>query len=108
MHVGLSGMVNHKNKQSIQIAIAWCLAWGDGSEPQVGPLVLRQMHDAMTGAGTIPAEAQQYVDQAQKLAKIPYPKTLDELKAITDRHSELWASKIGLVYGGATKIKQYQ
>lgn len=100
-------MANDQTKKSIEIAIAWCLAWGDGLEPQVGHPVLRQMHDAMTGEGAVPTEVQWYVEQAQKLAQLPYPKTLDELKAIANEHSELWASKIGLVYGGATKIKQY-
>jgi CRISPR-associated protein Cmr2 len=96
-----------KNKLSIAMAYAWCLAWGDGLQPQVDLKVLHQMREAMAGEGQIPEAVRAYVDQAQKLDGLTYPKTLDALKTLVEANPELWDSKIGLVYGGATKIKQY-
>jgi len=107
LHVGLGGMVNDKNKQLIRIAYAWCLAWGDGPQPQVDLDTLAQMRQAMADSKPVPAAVQTYVEQAQALETLPYPQTLDALKAAADEYPELWHSSIGLVYGGATKIKQY-
>lgn len=96
-----------KEQNTIQIAIAWCLAWGTSSKPQVSLEILRQMRTAMLSGGNLPEAAKKYVEQAQKLHTLPFPKTLDELKALVEKNSDLWDSKLGLVYGGATKIKQY-
>jgi CRISPR-associated protein Cmr2 len=76
-------MVEVDSKRSIEIAIAWCLAWGDGLEPQVAPEVLHQMRDAMLGEGQIPDAVQSFVSQAKALQAIPedyFPETLDQLQ----------------------------
>ena len=91
----------------LNTAIAWCLAWGDGFQPQVDIKTLHQMRTAMAVQGQIPEAVRSYVEQAQTLDKLPYPKTLDKLKALANENPKLWDSTIGLVYGGATKIKQY-
>lgn len=91
----------------LNTAIAWCLAWGEGLQPQVDLKTLHQMREAMAGKGQIPSAVHSYVEQAKALDKLPYPKTLDQLKALADENPKLWESAIGLVYGGATKIKQY-
>jgi len=102
-------MVEVDNKRSIEIAIAWCLAWGDDSQPQVSHEVLHQMRTAMGSEGPVAEIVQPFVNQAQALQSISgdyFPKTLNQLQS---DHPELWNadSRIGLVYGGATKIKQY-
>lgn len=94
---------------SIATGIAWCLAWGEGREPQFDINVLWEMRRALNAGEEVPAEVKQIVDQVQQLQAIDkdyFPATLDELKS---KYPELWnqETKIGLVYGGATKIKQY-
>ncbi|MDF2387429.1 type III-B CRISPR-associated protein Cas10/Cmr2 [Nostoc ellipsosporum NOK] len=98
-----------ENTHSITIAIAWCLAWGDGREPNHDLAVLQQMRQALNEGKEVPKEVQALVKQVQQLQGIDkdyLPSTLEELKSI---YSELWnqVTRIGLVYGGATKIKQY-
>jgi len=94
---------------SIATGIAWCLAWGEGREPQFDINVLWEMRRALNAGEEVPAEVKQIVDRVQQLQAIDkdyFPATLDELKS---KYPELWnqETKIGLVYGGATKIKQY-
>ncbi|QZZ23509.1 type III-B CRISPR-associated protein Cas10/Cmr2 [Leptothermofonsia sichuanensis E412] len=55
----------------------------------------------------VPSEVQSHVENARQLNQLDYPKTLTDLKAYTETYPQLWQSQIGLVYGGATKIKQY-
>ncbi|MBE9079035.1 type III-B CRISPR-associated protein Cas10/Cmr2 [Romeria aff. gracilis LEGE 07310] len=100
-------MHNRVESQSIQIAIAWCLAWGDQAQPQVEIAVLYQMRQAMLGEGTMPEEMRSRLEQVRQLDALDYPQTLDQLQALADQYPELWKSRLGLVYGGATKIKQY-
>ena len=94
---------------SIATGITWCLAWGEGREPQFDINVLWEMRRALNAGEEVPAEVKQIVDRVQQLQAIDkdyFPATLDELKS---KYPELWnqETKIGLVYGGATKIKQY-
>lgn len=99
---------------SSAIAIAWCLAWGEKREPQVELQVLERFRmDLCKGKDkTVIPELQVYLKQAKRLQELSsqkassFPKTLRELQ---EKHPELWAetTPIGLVYGGATKIKQY-
>ena len=96
-------MTKDRNKSSIEIAYAWCLAWGSELQPQVDVKVLHQMRQAILNGDEVPEPARSYVQQAQELNKLPYPQTLNELKALSDNHPKLWNSRIGLVYGGATK-----
>lgn len=100
-------MVEIDNKRSIEIAIAWCLAWGDSLQPQVALDTLVQMRLSMLEGREVPVALQSYVEQAQALEHLNYPQTLDGLKAVVQENSGLWNARIGLVYGGATKIKQY-
>lgn len=93
----------------MEIALAWCLAWGERREPQFGLSVLQQMRQALKNGAEVPDEVKAIVEQVQRLQAIDeeyFPSTLDELK---NKYSDLWnqETKIGLVYGGATKIKQY-
>ncbi len=109
-------------------AIAWCLAWGDQLESRSELQAFRDALKSQTeafwdGSARInlpnPPTGEQFAEAAQavlrqveSLQKIDennletYPRTLDEIK---ERYPDLYSEKIsiGLVLGGATKIKQY-
>lgn len=91
------------------IAIAWCLAWGGEREPQFPISTLQQMVQALRAGkpDQVPSEVQFHLENACHLNQLDYPKTLTDLKTYTETYPQLWQSQIGLVYGGATKIKQY-
>lgn len=98
-----------ENPSSVMIAIAWCLAWGEERKPKFDLTVLQQMRQALKDGEDVPQEVRFLVEQVQQLQGIDkdyFPKTLDELKS---KYPDLWnqTNRIGLVYGGATKIKQY-
>ncbi|MGV0104636.1 type III-B CRISPR-associated protein Cas10/Cmr2 [Nostoc sp. DSM 114160] len=99
--------VEMQNKNSITTAIAWCLAWGDERQPKYSLEVLRQMREALNDGKEVPEEVQTLVKQAQELQNLEFPDTLEKLKQLPEKYPLLWNSQIGLVYGGATKIKQY-
>ena len=93
----------------IAIALAWCLAWGEQRESQLPLETLQQMRQALRGQAEMPPEAQTIASQVQALLEIEetnFPPTIDDLKR---QYGELLEQQtpIGLVYGGATKIKQY-
>jgi len=92
---------------AIATGIAWCLAWGDERKHQFDIGVLREMRRALNSGEEVPAEVREIVDRVRELEKLEFPKTLEELTELTKKYPVLWESKIGLVYGGATKIKQY-
>ncbi|MGL5058509.1 MAG: type III-B CRISPR-associated protein Cas10/Cmr2 [Microcoleus sp.] len=96
---------------AIAIGIAWCLAWGEGREPQFELPVLQQMRQALNNGKDedLPGEVRSIVAQLQQFQDIPekyFPETLQQLQ---QDYRDCWEQKttIGLVYGGATKIKQY-
>ncbi len=91
----------------LSIGIAWCLAWGEDIEPQFGLENLQPIRKAIVENKEIPEELQSIVEQVRQLEDIEFPKNLEDLKQLTQDYSTLWNSKIGLIYGGATKIKQY-
>jgi CRISPR-associated protein Cmr2 len=95
----------------ISIGIAWCLAWGEDKEPKYDLEILQRMREALEKGEEVPQELSDIVDAVRELDKLEdinqFPKTLAELKELTEKHPLLWNSRIGLVYGGATKIKQY-
>jgi CRISPR-associated protein Cmr2 len=91
----------------ILIGVAWCLGWGEGKKPKHSLDILRQMRQALSDGTEVPQEVTYIVDAVRELDNLKFPQTLNELKQLTEEHSILWDSKIGLVYGGATKIKQY-
>jgi CRISPR-associated protein Cmr2 len=91
----------------LNIAIAWCLVWGNELQPSIDLKTLHQMRQAMVDGSELPKEVQARVERVHQLNELAYPQTLLELKSLADKHYQLWDSRIGLVYGGATKIKQY-
>jgi CRISPR-associated protein Cmr2 len=95
-------------QRQLTVAIAWCLAWGDQREPQVSQDLLQQFRAAIDADREPPEPLNQYFEQAKNLPSL----TKDFPKSLQNLHPELvqlWQqkTKIGLVYGGATKIKQY-
>lgn len=90
----------------IVVAIAWCLAWGEGIKPQY-PDVIQQMQQAAQNKQPLPDIAQPFLSQAQQLDKLTFPQNRADLKILVGNHPGLWNAQIGMVYGGATKIKQY-
>ncbi|MGB3267115.1 MAG: type III-B CRISPR-associated protein Cas10/Cmr2 [Microcoleus sp.] len=99
--------------ESIAIGIAWCLAWGEGREPQFDPSVLQEMRRALTSGEEVPPQVREIVDRVRELLAIPrhipkgeFPETITDLQ---NKYPNLWnyKEKIGLVYGGVTKVKQY-
>ncbi|MEH1969184.1 type III-B CRISPR-associated protein Cas10/Cmr2 [Nostoc sp.] len=102
-------MKNNSGTRTIT-AIAWCLAWD--KKHNFVPDKLRTVHQiqqALQKGRDVPESIKSVVQQAQRLYDTfedCTPKTLDKLK---NKYLDLWKDKtrIGLVYGGATKIKQY-
>ncbi|MBF2063635.1 MAG: type III-B CRISPR-associated protein Cas10/Cmr2 [Calothrix sp. C42_A2020_038] len=92
----------------IQIAIAWCVAWGEERTPRDLNSLL-QMRQALSGGNlNVPDDFQTLVEEVKLLeADVPFPQTANDLKVFADQHPILRDTKVGLVYGGATKIKQY-
>lgn len=95
--------------KSITIAIAWCLAWGEGREPQFKLPVLQQMRQALNEGKEVPEEVRSLVEQVQQLQAIPKDYFPDKITDLRDKFPDLWqqTTRLGLVYGGATKIKGY-
>lgn len=91
----------------ISIGIAWCLAWGEEKKPKYGLEILRHMRQALEKAEDVPLEVADVVNAVKELNKLEFPETLAQLKELIEKYPLLWNSRIGLVYGGATKIKQY-
>ena len=96
-------------KDSIAIAISWCLAWGDRRQPLE---VLHEMREVFDRRQTFPdtpfpEKVRSLVEQVQKLQTISFPENLTDLQH--NKYQDIWDQKtrIGLVYGGATKIKGY-
>jgi CRISPR-associated protein Cmr2 len=94
---------------SVSIAIAWCLAWGNERKSQFDVTVLQEMREVLRNGGEVPEEVKEIVQQLEELQGIDedyFPKTLEELKT---KYADLWnqTTKLGLVYGGVTKVKQY-
>ncbi|MEH2085185.1 type III-B CRISPR-associated protein Cas10/Cmr2 [Nostoc sp.] len=91
-------------------ALAWCLAWGEKHNLNQKELsTLHQIRQALKDEQDVPESIKSVVTQAQRLYDIPEkyaPKTLEDLEK---DYQDLWQenTRIGLVYGGATKIKQY-
>ncbi|MBE9067523.1 type III-B CRISPR-associated protein Cas10/Cmr2 [Leptolyngbya cf. ectocarpi LEGE 11479] len=97
-------------KRDIQIAIAWCLTWTPNNPD------LKSLHQALA-EGKDPEDAsfpqneafQAALTQAQKLDTLQHPETKDALEELIQQseYEKLWNTKIGLVYGGVTKVKSY-
>ena len=99
-------------------AIAWCLAWGDQLDPLPDSEDLRTAIKKVAGTSEhldvgLSMQSQTILERVRSLQSInqndldsDYPRTLDDVK---QRFPSLYSEKahIGLVLGGATKIKQY-
>ena len=84
------------------------MAWGANREPQYPLPLLRQMVEAIERKRLTDDRAVDTVIAAVgTLQHLEFPQSMADLKAQVDRHPLLWESQIGLVYGGATKIKSY-
>jgi CRISPR-associated protein Cmr2 len=97
---------------SIATGIAWCLAWGDQRKPR-DIRVLEEMRRALNSGEEVSEDVREIVDRVRELLAIPekisreeFPETITDLQ---NKYPNLWnqPGKIGLVNGGATKIKQY-
>lgn len=97
------------NQNSIIIALAWCLAWGDKREAQQELASLKQMRESLNQGKETPSELNSIVQQVRELQNIPSDKSPTTILEITETYPNLCqeTTKIGLVYGGATKIKGY-
>jgi CRISPR-associated protein Cmr2 len=104
-------MTNNSCTRTIT-ALAWCLAWGEKHTMSQDELsALHQMRQALQEGQGVPESIKSFVQQAQQLYDIPIPKEYfpKTIKELHNDNRELWQqeTRIGLVYGGATKIKQY-
>jgi CRISPR-associated protein Cmr2 len=103
-------------KDNMVKAIAWCLAWGDQKTPNPEFDDLREVlksEQFEAAQASLPKNSKALLDKVKTLQAIDeaelqanYPRALEELQS---RYSQLHNEKtsIGLVLGGATKIKQY-
>lgn len=93
----------------ITTAIAWCLAWGNQRQPQFDLTVLQQMRQALNHGTEVPDKVRSLVEQIQQLQAIPKDYFPEQITELRDKYPGLWqqSTQIGLVYGGATKIKGY-
>ncbi len=102
-------MTNDSHMRTIT-ALAWCLAWGEKHNLNQDELsALHQMRQALQKEQVVPKSTESVVQQAQRLYDIPKNYTPNKLKDLEKDYQDLWKedTHIGLVYGGATKIKQY-
>ncbi|MUG98261.1 type III-B CRISPR-associated protein Cas10/Cmr2 [Scytonema sp. UIC 10036] len=93
----------------ITTAISWCLAWGNKREPNFDLPVLQQMRHALQTGGDVPEVTRSLVEQVKELQGITDEDFPQKIAQLQDKYPNLWnqTTRIGLVYGGATKIKQY-
>ncbi|MBW4510680.1 MAG: type III-B CRISPR-associated protein Cas10/Cmr2 [Scytonematopsis contorta HA4267-MV1] len=100
-----------QSQNPITTAIAWCAAWGEEKKPQYDLSLLQEMQKALNEGKDedIPEVLRGFVEEAKILLSkdLPFPETIENLELFAKSHPILWNSKIGMVYGGATKIKQY-
>ncbi len=75
-------------RQQVAAVIAQCLTWNNTLDPKT------VLDDLQTASTTLHAPFNAL-------------KTTADLEQFAQEHPTLWNRKIGLVYGGATKIKQY-
>ncbi|NEP17843.1 MAG: type III-B CRISPR-associated protein Cas10/Cmr2 [Leptolyngbya sp. SIO4C1] len=106
-------MSQQTTQSSIKAAIAWCLAWGDGIEPNHPIEQLQEFRQAiLQGDPVTSASLNLILSQTETLLSssedgFQLPQTRADLEKLIADHSELYKAKIGLVYGGVTKVKGY-
>jgi CRISPR-associated protein Cmr2 len=100
-------------QKRMTVAIAWCLAWGDGENPQHSKEALHELRQAiLTNRPLDDSSLQEILQQTQSLVgfsndSFEFPKTIEKIETLIKQHNIPWDSKIGLVYGGVTKVKSY-
>ncbi len=104
-------MPNLPNHPSIQIAIAWCLAWGTQPTPQYPIAKFNRWRSAIAQGNTpTDPEWQQALKQSETLIELGNNSntlSITDIAEFIAQHPQLWESNIGLVYGGVTKVKSY-
>lgn len=92
---------------NLKLALTWCLAWGDEGEPKCDRSHLDTF--IQSNGDEIPADLQDIVQQVEQLQAIPSDAEPETLSAVQQLVGDIWnqTTPIGLVYGGATKIKNY-
>jgi CRISPR-associated protein Cmr2 len=85
--------------KQIQVAIAWCLAW---NQPQGNRDRATTLHNQPCDP-----DLQSIIEAVRQLRNLKQPETIEQLKQYTQDYTLLWEGRVGLVYGGATKIKPY-
>ncbi len=94
-----------KLTKQIQVAIAWCLTYSsDDPNPDRTLQALRShFYDEQPCEGVLA----DIVAAVRSLSSLKHPETRAELQQYITHYPALWQNKIGIVYGGATKIKPY-
>jgi CRISPR-associated protein Cmr2 len=92
-------------KSQIQLAIAWCLVYEANSAQNAATLEALRQHFYHNQPCRDDLAA--VVTEVKALSDLTYPETIADLQTLIAHHPNLWQNKIGLVYGGATKIKSY-
>ena len=94
-------------KTDLKLALTWCLAWGEEQHPKYHRHLLDTF--IQSNGEEIPVELQDIVQQVEQLQAIPSDAEPETLIAVQELVGDIWnqTTPIGLVYGGATKIKQY-
>jgi CRISPR-associated protein Cmr2 len=92
-------------RTEITIALVWCLGWGDGKQPIHDITILEKTRQALRGDSdiAIPEETRSIVERVKALQELKHPKDLTEITEDLLQYN----TRIGLVYGGVTKVKQY-
>lgn len=99
-----------RSTDTLKVGLTWCLAWGEAKTSDIDIQVLRKIRQTLQDREALPEAVQPYLEQIHQLgqlSKSQYPENVAALTSLADNHQDLWNKRIGLVYGGATKIKQY-
>jgi CRISPR-associated protein Cmr2 len=93
-------------QRRLQIAIAWCLAYSPEIDRETQ---LSSLREYFNNGSSCRQDLQKIVAAVTNLMSgdLPHPETIANLQSLIQEHPLLWNNRIGLVYGGATKIKQY-
>jgi CRISPR-associated protein Cmr2 len=96
---------NDQIQRRLYIAIAWCLAYSPEIDRETQLQALREYFNNGSSCGE---DLQKIVAAVTSLmSEDLWPETIADLQELIQKHPLLWNSRIGMVYGGATKIKQY-
>jgi CRISPR-associated protein Cmr2 len=96
---------NDQIQRRLYIAIAWCLAYSPEIDRETQLQALREYFNNGSSCGE---DLQKIVAAVTSLmSEDLWPETIADLQALIQKHPLLWDNRIGMVYGGATKIKQY-